>query len=150
MKQVILAFFVAFLAKSDTKSLGEIAQDAIAKSILGNEPLVHFSKASLKYYSPSLGNNRKFKKLHPNDLFLIAKNSDLLEMVYGKHAKLHGVIVFKSAMETRYKLNELRFVHDGTEISRAQADAMKINKSDFVIIKGQSKELVVLYINTRH
>lgn len=83
------------------------------------------------------------------ELVVIPENSDLGEKLWGKQAEENGVIVYRAAQENNYEVKKLRFIVNGKEISKTDAD--KIDKKEvnsFIIIKDRNSEERFAFINT--
>ncbi|MEO0046020.1 MAG: hypothetical protein RL705_1211 [Bacteroidota bacterium] len=153
MKQIIF-FLILFLTLSgfnntETVSLKTFAEEAMSKSLIGNNPIIVANPFSAKIYSKLDLRHPVWNKLKREELVVIPKNSDLVEKLWGKQAEENGVIVYRAAQENNYEVKKLRFIVNGKEISKTDAD--KIDKKEvnsFIIIKDRNSEERFAFINT--
>jgi Tfp pilus assembly protein PilP len=153
MKQTIF-FLILFLTLSgfnntETVSLKTFAEEAMSKSLIGNNPIIVANPFSAKIYSKLDLRHPVWNKLKREELVVIPKNSDLVEKLWGKQAKENGVIVYRAAQENKYDLKKMRYVLNGKEINRIDADTLDTkNVNSFIIVKDRNSEERVAFINS--
>lgn len=108
MKQIIF-FLILFLTLSgfnntETVSLKTFAEEAMSKSLIGNNPIIVANPFSAKIYSKLDLRHPVWNKLKREELVVIPKNSDLVEKLWGKQAEENGVIVYRAAQENNYEV----------------------------------------------
>ena len=152
MKQIIFFLFL-FLTltvfdNTESISLKKFAEEAMSKSLIGNDPIIVANPFSAKIYSKLDLKHPVWNKLKREELVIIAKNSELVEKLWGKQAKENGVIVYKAAQDTKYDVKKLRYVLNGKEIGKIDADAIDMKDvNNFIIVKDRNSEERVAFIN---
>jgi Tfp pilus assembly protein PilP len=154
MKQTIF-FLILFLTLSgfnntESVSLKTFTEEAMSKSLIGNDPIIVANPFSAKIYSKLDLRHPVWNNLKREELVVIPKNSDLLEKLWGKQAKENGVIVYRAAQENKYDLKKLRYVLNGKEINKIDADTLNIKDvNSFIIVKDRNSEERVAFINSQ-
>ena len=101
----IYSIFIILIITSGFKNITEkvtlkiFAEEAIQKKIIGTDPIIVINQFSTKIYSKIDLKHSIFKNLNRKGLFIIPKNSDLIEEFWGEHGKKNGAIVFVEANE---------------------------------------------------
>jgi len=122
----------------------------MSKSLIGNDPIIVGNAASAKIYSKIDLSHPFWNNLNRNELIIINKNSDLVELFWGEQAKLNGLIVYKAAHYGKANLNKTRFVLNGKEISRSVADTLNMESvNDYIVLKSRKTDEFITFINSR-
>ncbi len=151
MKQSIFSLILFFTLSgfnTESVSLKTFAEEAMSKSLIGNDPIIVANPFSAKIYSKLDLKHPVWNKLSREELVVIPKSSDLVEKLWGKQAKENGVIVYKAAQDNKYDLKKLKYVLNGKEINRVDADTINTkNVKSFIIVKDRNSEERVAFIN---
>ncbi len=130
-------------------NLKVFAEEAMSKSLIGNDPIIVASPYSVKIYSKLDLRHRAWNNLKREELIIIPKNSELVEKLWGKQAEENGVIVYRDAQENKYDVKKLRYVLNGKEIKMIDADRIDMNNvSNMIIVKDRKSEERVAFIST--
>lgn len=90
-----------------------------------------------------------WNNLKREELIIIPKNSDLVENIWGKLARENGVILYRTAQENKYDVKKLRYVLNGKEIKKIDADTIDMkNVNSFITVKDRNSEERVVFINS--
>ena len=151
MKQSIFSLILFFTLSgfnTESVSLKTFAEEAMSKSLIGNDPIIVANPFSAKIYSKLDLKHPVWNKLSREELVVIPKSSDLVEKLWGKQAKENGVIVYKAAQDNKYDLKKLKYVLNGKEINKVDADTINTkNVKSFIIVKDRNSEERVAFIN---
>jgi hypothetical protein len=151
MKQSIFSLILFFTLSgfnTESVSLKTFAEEAMSKSLIGNDPIIVANPFSAKIYSKLDLKHPVWNKLSREELVVIPKSSDLVEKLWGKQAKENGVIVYKAAQDNKYDLKKLKYVLNGKEINKVDADTINTkNIKSFIIVKDRNSEERVAFIN---
>ena len=151
MKQSIFSLILFFTLSgfnTESVSLKTFAEEAMSKSLIGNDPIIVANSFSAKIYSKLDLKHPVWNKLSREELVVIPKSSDLVEKLWGKQAKENGVIVYKAAQDNKYDLKKLKYVLNGKEINKVDADTINTkNVKSFIIVKDRNSEERVAFIN---
>jgi hypothetical protein len=147
---IILSFFTtSFTHEQQIISLKIFAEEAMSKSLIGNNPIIVANPFSAKIYSKLDLNHPVWNNLKREELIIIPKNSDLVENLWGEQAKLNGVIVYKAANEAKPDMKMLRYVLNGKEISHTIVDTINMKNIDnFIVIKNRKNQDCVAFITS--
>ena len=157
MKQLfalaILMLLLSCAGSKDTSqriSLKNYVEEAMSKSLIGNDPIIVGNRYSAKIYSKLDLNHPYWNNLKREDLIIIPKNADLTEKFWSERGKNNGAIVYKIACVTNPDIKKLKYVLDGKEIAKAVADTLNMNKiRDFIVIETRDSKECVAFINTK-
>ncbi len=151
MKQSIFSLILFFTLSgfnTESVSLKTFAEEAMSKSLIGNDPIIVANPFSAKIYSKLDLKHPVWNKLSREELVVIPKSSDLVEKLWGIQAKENGVIVYKAAQDNKYDLKKLKYVLNGKEINKVDADTINTkNVKSFIIVKDRNSEERVVFIN---
>ncbi len=129
-------------------NLKTFAEEAISKSLIGNDPIIVANPFSAKIYSKLDLKHPVWNNLKRDELIIIPKNSALVEKLWGKQAEENGVIVYRAAQENKYDVKKLRYILNGKEINKIDADKIDMkNVYSFIIVKDRNSEERVAFIN---
>lgn len=150
--QIYLISFILLIMGSHTiqekLNLKTFAEEAISKSLIGNDPIIVANPFSAKIYSKLDLKHPVWNNLKRDELIIIPKNSALVEKLWGKQAEENGVIVYRAAQENKYDVKKLRYILNGKEINKIDADKIDIkNVNSFIIVKDRNSEERVAFIN---
>ncbi len=146
---IIVLITTGFISNSDKVDLKTFAEEAMNKSKIGANPTIVITEYSAKIYSKIDLKHSVFRNLKREGLFIINKNSDLLEELYGEETKRNGAIVYMNAHNPKPNLKQLRIVLNGKEIPKSVSDTLKLNNiQGFVCLKKRDTEKYIGYINT--
>jgi hypothetical protein len=130
-------------------NLKTFAEEAMSKSLIGNNPIIVANPFSAKIYSKLDLRHPVWNNLKKEDLIIIPKNSELVEKLWGKQAKENGVIVYRAAQDNKYDLKKLRYILNGKEINKIDADTIDMkNVISLIIVKDRDSEERVAFINS--
>jgi hypothetical protein len=130
-------------------NLKTFAEEAMSKSLIGNDPIIVANPFSAKIYSKLDLKHPVWNNLKRDELIIIPKNSELVEKLWGKQAEENGVIVYRAAQENKYDVKKLRYILNGKEINKIDADMIDMkNVNSFIIVKDRNSEERVAFINT--
>jgi hypothetical protein len=151
--QIYIISFILAIVGSQTilekLNLKVFAEEAIAKSLIGNDPIIVANAFSAKIYSKLDLRHPVWNNLKREELFIIPKSSELVEKLWGKQAEENGVIIYRSAQYNKYDVKNMRYVLNGKEINKIDADLIEIkNTNSFIIVKDRNSEERVTFINT--
>ena len=145
---VILAIMGSQI-KSEKLNLKVFAEEAIAKSLIGIDPIIVANPFSAKIYSKLDLKHSVWNNLKREELFIIPKNAELVEKLWGKQAKENGVIIYRAAQDNNYDAKKMKYVLNGKEISKIDADLIEVkNTNSIIIVKDRNSEERVAFINT--
>ena len=150
--QIYLISFILLIMGSHTiqekLNLKTFAEEAISKSLIGNDPIIVANPFSAKIYSKLDLKHPVWNNLKRDELIIIPKNSALVEKLWGKQAEENGVIVYRAAQENKYDVKKLRYILNGKEINKIDADKIDMkNVYSFIIVKDRNSEERVAFIN---
>ncbi len=150
---VILMLLLSCGGSKDTSqriSLKNYAEEAMSKSLIGNDPIIVGNRYSAKIYSKINLSHPYWNNLKPEDLIIIPKNTDLTEKFWSENGKKNGAIVYKNACVTNADIKKLKYVLNGKEIARAVADTLNMNEiRDFIVLETRDTKECVAFINTK-
>jgi len=151
--QIYLISFILSIMVSHTikekLNLKTFAEEAMSKSLIGNDPIIVANPFSAKIYSKLDLKHPVWNNLKRDELIIIPKNSELVEKLWGKQAEENGVIVYRAAQENKYDVKKLRYILNGKEINKIDADMIDMkNVNSFIIVKDRNSEERVAFINT--
>ena len=130
-------------------NLKAFAEEAMSKSVIGNDPIIVANPFSAKIYSKLDLRHPVWNNLKREELIIIPKNSELVEKLWGKQAEENGVILYRDAQENKYDVKKMRYVLNGKEINKLDADIIDMkNVNNFIIVKDRKSEERVAFINT--
>jgi hypothetical protein len=149
--QVYLISIILLITGSHTiqqkLNLKTFAEEAMSKSLIGNDPIIVANRFSAKIYSKLDLRHPVWNNLKREELIIIPKNSDLVENLWGKQARENGVILYRTAQENKYDVKKLRYVPNGKEIKKIDADTIDMkNLNSFIIVKDRNSEERVVFI----
>ena len=153
MKIHLYLFSIIFLITGSINiqqkvNLKAFVEEAMSKSLIGNDPIIVANPFSAKIYSKLNLSHPVWNNLKREELIIIPKNAELVEKLWGIQAKKNGVIVYKVAQDTNYDVTKLRFVLNGKEIDKVFADTIDLKKvNNFIIVKDRKSEERVAFIN---
>ena len=150
--QIYLISFILLIMGSHTiqekLNLKTFAEEAMSKSLIGNDPIIVANPFSAKIYSKLDLKHPVWNNLKRDELIIIPKNSALVEKLWGKQAEENGVIVYRAAQENKYDVKKLRYILNGKEINKIDADMIDMkNVNSFIIVKDRNSEERVAFIN---
>jgi len=129
-------------------NLKTFVEEAMSKSLIGNDPIIVANPFSAKIYSKLDLKHIVWNNLKREELIIIPKNSELVEKLWGKQAEENGVIVYRAAQENKYDVKKLKYVLNGKEIKKTEADTIDMKKvNNFIILKDRNSEERVAFIN---
>jgi hypothetical protein len=151
--QVYLISFILLITGSHTiqqkLNLKTFAEEAMSKSLIGNDPIIVANRFSAKTYSKLDLRHPVWNNLKREELIIIPKNSELVENLWGKQARENGVILYRTAQENKYDVKKLRYVLNGKEINKIDSDTIDMkNVNSFIIVKDRNSEERVVFINS--
>lgn len=133
MKYIVLILFVILgSCENNVKSSSErvdmqnYVDEALSKSLVSEFPIFVLSDISVKNLSVEWMKNKYYKGLRRSNLFLIPKNCDSAQLIWGEGAE-KGVIVEKSAAYSKSQTDKTRYIYDGKEITSMQRDTLNCN-----------------------
>ena len=130
-------------------NLKAFAEEAMSKSVIGNDPIIVANPFSAKIYSKLDLRHPVWNNLKREELIIIPKNSELVEKLWGKQAEENGVILYRDAQENKYDVKKMRYVLNVKEINKLDADIIDMkNVNNFIIVKDRKSEERVAFINT--
>jgi hypothetical protein len=148
----IISFIISVLGSHTIKeklNLKVFAEEAIAKSLIGNDPIIVANPFSAKIYSKLDLRHPVWNNLKREELIIIPKNSELVEKLWGKQAEGNGVIIYRAVQENKYEAEKLRYVLNGKEINMIEADMIDMkNVNSLIIVKDRNSEERVAFIST--
>ena len=148
----LLSFVFLFIGTHIAKeklSLKTFAEEAMAKDLIGNDPIIVANPYSAKIYSKLDLKHPAWNKLKRDELIIIPRNAALVEKLWGKQAQENGVIIFKAAQDSNYDVKKVTYVFNGKEISKTVADTITMNKvTTLIVVKDRQSEERVAFIQT--
>ena len=146
---LILFLTVTGFNDSETVSLKTFAEEAMSKSLIGNNPIIVANPFSAKIYSKLDLRHPAWNKLKREELIIIPKHADLVEKLWGNQAKENGVIVYRAAEDTKYNLKKLKYVLNGKEINKIDAEIIDMKTViSLIVVKDRNSEERIAFINT--
>ena len=135
---------------SQKVSLKNYAEEAMNKSFIGDDPIIVISQVSTKIYSKLDLNHPVFNNLNRNGLFIIPRNSDLIEDFWGEKGKINGAIVYMEAQQLKPEVKKLRYILNGKEIQRLAADTINMkNVKGYIVLMNKKTNQCVAFINRK-
>ncbi len=146
---LVLVLSLSGFNKTEKLSLKNFVEEKIQQSIIGLDPIIVTSPYSAKIYSKLGLKHPVWNNLKKEELIVIPKNADLVEKLWGQQAKINGVILYKAAQEKAYDSKKLKYVLNGKEISKAQADVVNMkNITNFIVVKDPNSDGFVTFLNS--
>lgn len=147
---ILLVVFSGFKEKPETIALKTFAEEAMTNSLIGSDPIIVISEVSAKIYSKVDLGHPVFNNLNREGLFIIPKNTDITDELWGQRAKDNGVIVYKEAQQLKPNMKNLRYVLNGRELSRSEIDTVDLKKvKDFIVVKSRLTDQCVAFFYTQ-
>ncbi len=141
MKYIVLILFVILsscannVKSSERVDMQNYVDEALSKSLVSEFPIFVLSDISVKNLSVEWMKTKYYKGLRRSNLFLIPKNCDSAQLIWGKGAE-KGVIVEKSAAYSKPQTDKTRYIYNGKEITSMQRDTLNFNTiKDIIYIK---------------
>ncbi|MFN7099815.1 MAG: hypothetical protein ACK4M4_05520 [Flavobacterium sp.] len=146
---LVLVLSLSGFNKTEKLSLKNFVEEKIQQSIIGLDPIIVTSPYSAKIYSKLDLKHPVWNNLKREELIIIPKNADMVEKLWGQQAKINGVILYKAAQEKAYDSKKLKYVLNGKEISKAQADTVDMkNITNFIVVKDPNSDGFVTFLNS--
>ena len=120
----------------------------MSQSIIGNDPIIVGNSYSAKKYSKIDLKHSFWNNLKKDDVIIIRKNSEVVAKLWGQQAEENGVIVYKAAQDNKYDLKKLRYVLNGKEIDKTEAEKFDMKEiKDYIVVKDRNSEERVVFMN---